>query len=763
MHQESCEEECCKNERRLLQVQKDIAKWLGQLHGGQTVVLVGSRGPEPELFEHVKGQSVGLDLVTNCNGFPVLELRRLDNRASVTLASQVLGIQDKPESRYHSLLKNRSLLERVGGNPFLIKVFFGSLVGSNVNEIPSSDQLNKELQNLFNGYENGVDDCTLLKSVQFSYNKISSAEQRALLFLVPFKETVSKIGLQRYASELKRRGVPGFDTAAWDSAIEMAAKWGLLTRHEQLQHGYYQAWRMHSCLSAFLVKKHHQFENPCGSTATLEVQVSQTCESRNELDVLYEAYSKWSVELNEAFQSKDQRICNQGLLLVEVEYGNMEGVLKYALANQLPFYSVLLLMYLSLDKVARRDLCEDVVNRLGTYKRLSDMPQEPGEEFRIDIPRTYHIYGVALGNNHMFDVANEYLTYANNMWQSLRWTEEQAATMQELGWVAMCQERCTVAENLFTQALGISNGMNAILARHNLGQLALLQESIKTMKKEKREKLEEAEASFAAALAASRTIGHKPAVAFSLHHLAIVAIRKGDLELAESRAKMSLAIREELGDGHGTDDAYANGLHLLANIAHKRAMVTADVKTKLAYVGAARGLFNKAFLRYNKYSVSRERDMLGENYGLLLATWGTCVASSEERDALRKTEMHSYDLIKHGPFPKALFNLGQCLEELGDNSAAFNAYCAASEKHIDFIKDTQDHKARHMALMAKARCINGGIGVEEDQRRAVEIVLESRGSSTCCDVFDEDFISRTIEQEWDLGAEEIATPAVTPD
>lgn len=739
---------------KLLQFQEDIAIWLGQLHGGETVVLVGSRGQEPELFRYIKGNSFGLDLGTTCGGIPSQELRRLDDKASIALATQVLGIEDEPKSPYHSLLKDRTVMERMGGNPLLIKVFFGSLVGSGSAAIPSPDQLCNELQKVFIDFEKGASEGALLKSVQFSYNRISAAEQKALLFLMPFKETVSKLGLEKYSYALKRNRTPGFDLNAWQSAISMAVKWGLLTRHERLQHGHHQAWRMQACLSAFLIQEDHRAENLAAKSGEALPPAGHQCPRKRHMQVMYEAYAGWAGELNKAVQSRDGSINHEGILLVDVEYGNMEGVLDYALTNKLPFYSVLLLMYLTLDKVARRDLCQKAVDKLGTYRRFPEMSQKTSEEFRLDIARTYHIYGVALGNNLMFDKATEYLTYANSMWQSLRWTEEQAATIQELGWLAMCQERCSVAENFFHQALGISRGMNEILARHNLGQLALLQESIKTVKQERREKLAEAETSFTAALFASRNMGNRPAEAFSLHHLAIVAVRKGDLEAAETHAKQSLSIRDELGDGNGSNDGYANCLHLLANIAHKRAAVAKDPKDKIVYVSASRSLFNKAFLQYNKYTASRERDMLCENYGLLLATWGTCVATEAERETLRKTEMHIYKLIKHGPFPKALFNLGHCLEESGNDSGAFQAYCSAAEKRVGFIKDAQDHKARHMARMAKARCIYNGIGVAANQRKAVDIVLESRGSISYTEVFDEGFVRDSIESEWDFGVVE---------
>lgn len=721
---------------------EDIARWLADLQGGRTIVLVGSRGSsESYLMKYIRNKSNKLDLATVIGGYPKRLIGNLSQEWSKVLVNQILSANGDSEHPKYECLKSFPMLDLYAGNPLVINLVVGGFKGGDMENVPSSEELYDRLHKYV---ADPIASTSVMKSLEFSFNLMSTSQQEALLFLAPFKSSVTSQALSHYADALERNkpDCPKFNRTAWDSAIQTAVRWGLLTVHERVKRQRsQQAWRIHACLSILLMKKlcHKLASSSRGTIKELSSSrglgvlenVDKEAFLCPMLSSMHVAYWKWALHLYDCLRDSDKAVHDSGRVMTEIDFWNLKRVLKYALDTKQAFYGILLPLYWYLasknDIAQRFALCRRIVERIGVCGKLSDIAST-NIVYRLDIPRTYHIYGMLLGHNRLnkLDEAEVWLNHAKRIWDECGNENELAVTEHELGWVAMNKRDYVKAKSHYNNALKLSNRIERSRTLHNMGLLAAFEKDFRAARKyhEEARILYEKE-------------GDEQAIASAYHHLAIVSARVHMYEEAEEYAKKALATRKEREETEQTANVY----QLRGNIALRRAIAARDSKTALQFIDVAKRKYDKAMLAYNydsgfHYGVIPEREMLHENYGLLMAMQRRLVGDAEEKQGLLGTEMDSYMKVKDGPYPKALYNLGLNYEEYGKFDRAFDCFQQASQIAPISTQDSVNREACASASIAKARCLASGKGVAKDEHEALTIMLKLRGEITSSDPLD---------------------------
>lgn len=718
----------------VIDIREEIAKWLAELQGGKTIVLVGSRGSHQSLLmKHIENTSNMLDFATILVKYPSRHIDLLRPEWSKVLVKQILDLDDDNSDPRYTPLYTYPMLDLYGGNPLVINLVVGSFKASDSAKIPHPEELSEKLQRYLIRPSTPMD---VFASIEYSFNLLSAPQQEALLFLAPFKCSVTSRGLNHYADALENNSpsCPKFDREAWDSAIRMAVRWGLLTIHERVkrQRGR-QAWRIHACLSPLLIRKLAQRLNLSTSAglsddlapnrlSTGADSVDKDIILRPMLRSMHVAYWKWALQLYDMLRDADKEKHDAGKVMTEIDFWNLNRMLKYALEEKVAFYAIILPVYWFLetrnDIAHRYRLCRKVIEKIGMFERLADIPGS-NQIYRMDVPRMYHIFGMLLGHHRLnkLDEAEALFIRTKRIWEENGNHDEMAVTEHELGWVAMNKKDYFSAKKHYNKALELSNRLDRSRTLHNMGLLAAFEAKFEAARRHHEEAKELYEEQ-----------GDERAIASAYHHMAIVTARVHEYDDAEEFANTALATRERREETEQTANVY----QLRGNIALRRARSQGSRKEALVCLNKAKKEYDRAMLTYNcasgfHYGVIPKREMLHENYGLLMAVQRQFTQDEEQQHVLLRTEMDSYIRVKYGPYPKSLFNLGLLHEELGQQEEAFQCFDAASRLTPDSTRDTLDREARDRAMTAKARCLATGKGVIKDEHAALTEMLRLRG------------------------------------
>lgn len=715
-------------------LREDIAKWLADLQGGKTIVLVGFRGSsESELMKYIEHKSNKLDLATIVGKYPSLHIGTLSEDWSRALVKQILNENGVGSDPRYEALHSFQMLDLYGGNPLVISLMVGSFRIGDVGLAPPPEDLYEKLQKYLSNPS--AEPISVKPSLEYSFNLLSTAQQKALLFLAPFKGSVTAQGLVYYADALEKdsESFPTFNREAWDSAIRTAVRWGLLTYHERMRpQPAQQAWRIHAYLSLLLMGKlcHEKAPTSRGSLGDLSISrgygvldyVDKDAVLRPMVKAMHTAYWKLALQFYDDLRHSEKPRHDRGRVMTEIEFWNLKRVLKYALEEKRAFYGILLPLYWYLaaknDITQRYELCRRVVEKVGTFDNFKDIPLS-NDVYRMDIPRAYHIFGMLLGHNrlHRLAEAERWFNRTIKIWRTYGNKSELAVTEHELGWVAMNRRDYQKARAHYNKALELSDRLGQARTMHNFGLLEAQEGNF-----------EKAVEYHDNARVIYEEQGDVPSVASAYHHMAIASARMKMFEEAERYAKNASASRKERDETKQKANAY----QLRGNIAQRRAREegTNPDEVKL-YLDVAKRKYNKAMVAYNcnngyQYGVIPEREMLHENYGLLMATQCRFLKDPVERIESQKTEMASYLRLNDGKYPKAMYNLGLIFEEMGSMDEAFQYYSRAAELMPTFVKDTVEWEACRRAHLAKAKCLAKGEGVSQDEHEAISIVLRVR-------------------------------------
>lgn len=714
-------------------VREQIAKWLAELQGGRTVVLIGFRGSsESDLMKFIEHKSNKLDLATIVGKYPSRKIANLSPKWSEALVKQILDETGDSSDPKYAPLYSYPMLDLYAGNPLVIKLMMASFRSGEMAHPSYPEDLDERLQKHL---ANPSESMSVMTSLEYSFNMLSAPQKEALCFLAPFKSSVTTEGLRHYADALEEDPqCSSFDRQAWDLALQMAVRWGLLTQHERIRRYHNQnAWRIHACLSALLVTKlYHKRASesrgelddlPSDHEYSILEHVDEEAVLRPMLKPMHAAYWKWALQLFDFLSSSDKDINDGGRVLTEIDFWNLKRALRYALEEKLAFYGLLLPMYWYLaaknDITQRYALCRRTVEKIGTYERFEDIPAVASVVYRLDIPRAYHMYGMLLGHNrlHRINEAEEWFLRTKKIWKACGDKSEQAVTEHELGWVASNKREYENSRQHYMKALELSDRLGKSRTLYNLGLLAAQEENYKDAVQYQEE-----------AIALYEEQKDERAIASAYHHMAIAFSKINAFEQADYCAKKALTRRKEREETEQTANVY----QLRGNIAQRRARqngITAEESAR--YMAIAKKTYDKAMISYNcdkgyHFGVIPEREMLHENYGLMMATQRRFMKSARDDKEMLRTEMDSYLRVKHSPFPKALYNLGLLYEELGQHEKAYGFYCRAADLRCTVTEAVEEEACRR-AHVAKARCLANGRGVAKDEHEAVTIMLRLRG------------------------------------
>ncbi|MCA9872365.1 MAG: CHAT domain-containing protein, partial [Anaerolineales bacterium] len=295
--------------------QDRLRDFVARLAGGQTLVLLGSRGTEEWLVGSM--------------GSPRYELPGLDPEAASALAQCILnalGLRDLPADPAHGSAF-RQLLKLLDGYPLALEIVLANL----------ARQTPADLLAAFSGGDAGIDAAaggdlwqdktkSLLRCIEYSHSNLSADAQALLACLAPFTGVFNANWLPQYTAQLKAQpALAALPYDRWQEVLTEALNWGLLTPHE-MGGGYL---RLQPILPYFL-RQRLTAPSPAG-------------EGRGEGLAIESAFRAHFDEVGGALagllKSKQPQERQLGQALTNLEYENLMTALKLALASQTSFYN----------------------------------------------------------------------------------------------------------------------------------------------------------------------------------------------------------------------------------------------------------------------------------------------------------------------------------------------------------------------------------------------------------------------------------------
>jgi tetratricopeptide (TPR) repeat protein len=497
--------------------QQDLRKFLSELRGGRTKVLLTSRRDEPWLGPIYRPVELG--------GLRLAEAQEL--------ALKVLARAGLDAAQIKALPQYNDLLKYLGGNPLAIQAILPEL------KRVGSDELLRSLQagevgpprdDLGQGRER-----SLAASLSYRLEALGPAVRGRLGLLALFQGFVNAYALANLCSV---EGVPepvrGLAWADWIGLLDRAAEIGLLRR---VGEGFYTIhpalpWFFHDLLRA--VFPGHQTE--------LEQAFARV-------------YAAGGFMLSELFATK----AHVAIDLLRAEEGNLLYALR--LARRHERWGAAEGILDGLNKLWRTQ------GRWVEWERLigdveAQIVGDDGEPLagREDLWRALLGHRAVIAYHRRdFDAQELILVRLKEHFERSGDEQTQAALLHQLGLVAEGRGQLEEAERWYRQSLAITERIGdeswQAASLHHLGVVA-----------EGRGQLEEAERCRRQSLAIAERIGDEQGQAASLHRLGVVAQRRGQLEEAERCYRQSLAITERIGDEYGL----AGTLRNLGAIAEKR-------------------------------------------------------------------------------------------------------------------------------------------------------------------------------------------------
>ena len=202
--------------------QTELCDFLGQLVGGKTRVVLGSRSGE----EWLKDQT----FKTN-----IYQLQGLDPQSRSLLAEKILErhVVAHRISKIREDAEFARLMKLLAGYPLAMEVVLANLRQQSPKEI--LEKLQAADVNLDNKRESGDKTESILKCVEYSHSNLSPEAQKLLLCLVPFSGFMFRGSMPHYIKELQKLDpFKDYRFDNFDVAIQEAINWGLLSPDSKL-------------------------------------------------------------------------------------------------------------------------------------------------------------------------------------------------------------------------------------------------------------------------------------------------------------------------------------------------------------------------------------------------------------------------------------------------------------------------------------------------------------------------------------------------
>jgi hypothetical protein len=192
--------------------QTALHRFLVELAGGKTLVLLGSRADEKWLAKET--------FVDN-----VHDLSGLDPEAASTLADLIL--ERHQATRYRKEGDLQKLIKLLDGFPLALEVVLANLAHQTPTQVLSALQAGDITLKTGESQQRTEN---ILRCIDYSYRTLSAEKQDVLLCLAPFTSMLFVPWQDRYVTQLKQQ--PALATLPfdrWQEVIQEAVQWGLLS------------------------------------------------------------------------------------------------------------------------------------------------------------------------------------------------------------------------------------------------------------------------------------------------------------------------------------------------------------------------------------------------------------------------------------------------------------------------------------------------------------------------------------------------------
>jgi len=624
---------------------------LADLVGGQTLVLLGSRGCEAWLAKGTFGENV-------------FELGGLDPEAASSLANRIL--KRYKAVKYHQDPDYHRILKLLNGFPLALEVVLANLANHTPIEVLSALQvgdvsLDKDTQDKTT---------SILRCIEYSYSNLEPELQQLLLCLAPFTSAFWQNNLKHYSTCLRQQPIlDGLPFECWPEVVQEAMNWGMLSSDPD-NRGFL---RLQPTLPYFLG---HRLQTP------------EQAEVRSAVETAFiQLYDQGGYELFHLLNSADPKKRQIGQMSIELEYDNLMTALNLALNAETSIHYLYFALsdYLNVKQELHRGLQLNryVMDRLSGYssdkktgqiiidlarvhitlavrhRRLKYYPEAEtalkesiklvSELHQMDDSlfgeakgvkaKAYHNMGMVAEEQHEFEQAEEYYTQALKINIEINDKKELAGDYHQLGNVAYKQRHFDKAEEYYHQALQILIEINDRLSQATtylqLGNVAYGQHQFKQAGEHYQKALQifiefndrysqgkaylnlgnvahsqrefiEAKQYYQQALQIFIELNDRLQQADIYHNLGIVTEEQPELDQAEQYYRQALQIYIEFNNRHSQAITYLN----LGNVTHKQKINEKDEQ----YYQQALQIFIELNDSYNQASVYHQLGMVAEEH-----------------------------------------------------------------------------------------------------------------------------------------------------
>ncbi|GIE86111.1 tetratricopeptide repeat protein [Actinoplanes regularis] len=485
-----------------------LARWLGGLRGGRTLLLVGSREAEAWL--------AGATFTDR-----VYELPGLDPQAASDLLDRILKrnggsqwMSDTADSQERQALQE--LIRVLDGYPLPMTVVLPNLATTPPSQV---------LTELHSGDTSADSTMVARKAIEYSHGKLDPALQQSLLLLAPFTATIPVPMLINYMAalraELGNSNLDGVDLAA---AVAELRRVGLAADHP-LFPAFVQVVPV---LPFFL--RNRMRDRPDLASATEQAH--------------YQLYIDLGLALHQMLRGTDRQQRAAGQAGVAAEYANLTAALSHAQRTTQPVKPLIFALEEFLDQTqqhhARRQLLDNAIDR---------HPSSNDPDQQAELASLHNLAGNTALDQHRLDDAYRHHQTELAIKQAIGLRRQQGPTYHQLGMLAQEQRRFEQAEQHYRQALDIylefDDRHYTAGTYHQLGMVA-----------QEQRRFEQAEQHYRQALDIYLEFDDRHSAASTYHQLGRVAQEQRHFERAEQHYRQALDIKLEFNDRYETASTY---------------------------------------------------------------------------------------------------------------------------------------------------------------------------------------------------------------
>ncbi len=545
-----------------------LRRFLADLAGGRTLVLLGSRSGEEWLAPGTFGESA-------------YDLPGLDPEAASVLADRIL--ERHGAARYRGDDDYRRLLRLLAGYPLAMEVVLANLARQTPVQVLEALQAGDVALDTGDAESKTR---SILRCIDYSHGNLDPDVQGLLACLAPFTSVLNTRILPMYSEVLRSQdALSGLPFERWDDVIRQAVAWGLMSPYPEVP-GFL---RLQPALPYFLRNRlgaeNDKLRDAVDSAfqqtydgygdVIYTLMTSKAAGEKTagrviaglEFENLYQALGialnqhrsilKPYSALSEYFDSAQEH--SRGLALGETILASLAQYPSEILSGVVGLESVGVL-----DDVASRQLrLKRYAEAEETYRKTLDLWQE-NEHLSPEIRKQasasiYHQLGMVAQAQRQWEQAEQHYRHALEVKIEFKDRDSQASTYHQLGMVAQAQRQWEQAEQHYRQALEVKIEFNDRHSQastyHQLGMVA-----------QEQRQWEQAEHHYRQALEIYIEFNDRYEQAGTYHQLGRVAEEQRQWEQAEQYYRQALEVKIEFNDRHSQASTY----HQLGMVAQEQ-------------------------------------------------------------------------------------------------------------------------------------------------------------------------------------------------